>query len=90
MLPTNNFRVILLDIKMPDVDGFTVLAFIKRYFPSVKVIMLTGYADSENALRAKQLGADGFLAKPYDLEDLLTTIACVINSSGLVSTTSVL
>lgn len=74
----NNFDLVLLDIKMPNVDGFEVLKFIKGGKPNTKVIMLTGFADLKNAIESKRLGAEDFVSKPYDLVDLLTTIERVL------------
>ncbi len=73
------FHLVLLDIKMPKVDGFEVLKFMKEKYPHVKVIMLTGFADLKNAIESKKLGAEDFVSKPYDLVDLLTTIERVLS-----------
>ena len=73
------FDLVLLDIKMPGTDGFEVLKFIKKGFPSVRVIMLTGFADLKNAIESKKNGAEDFVSKPYDLVDLLTTIERVLS-----------
>lgn len=74
-----NIDVAILDIEMPKVNGFEVLQYIKHNHPSVKVIMLTGYADLQNAMKAKKLGSDGFVEKPYDLNDVLSTIEHVVS-----------
>jgi CheY-like chemotaxis protein len=80
MLQNNNkFDLILLDIKMPRVDGFEVLKFVKNNTPNIKVIMLTAFADLKNAIESKKLGAEDFISKPYDLVDLLTTIERVLS-----------
>jgi DNA-binding NtrC family response regulator len=81
ILRTQYFDLILLDIKMPKVDGFEVLKFVKENHPTSKVIMLTGFADLKNAIESKKLGAEDFVSKPYDLVDLLTTVERVL--SGL-------
>lgn len=73
------FDLVLLDIKMPKVDGFEVLKFIKKSYPSIRVIMLTGFADLKNAIESKKHGAEDFVSKPYDLVDLLTTIERVLS-----------
>ena len=73
------FDLVLLDIKMPRVDGFEVLKFIKQTTPQIKVIMLTAFADLKNAIESKKLGAEDFISKPYDLVDLLTTIERVLS-----------
>ncbi len=75
----NKYDLILLDIKMGNVDGFEVLKFVKKGFPAVKVIMLTGFADLKNAIESKKHGAEDFVSKPYDLVDLLTTIERVLS-----------
>lgn len=80
ILGTQVFDLILLDIKMPKVDGFEVLKFVKQTQPKTKVIMLTGFADLKNAIESKKLGAEDFVSKPYDLVDLLTTVERVLGS----------
>lgn len=73
------FELVLLDIKMPNVNGFEVLKYIKQNHPNLKVIMLTGFADLKNAIESKKLGAEDFVSKPYDLVDLITTIERVLS-----------
>jgi DNA-binding NtrC family response regulator len=73
------FDLVLLDIKMPRLNGFEVLKFIKENHQTSKVVMLTGFADLKNAIESKKLGADDFVSKPYDLVDLLTTIERVLS-----------
>ena len=79
VIQNKKFDLVLLDIKMPKVDGFEVLKFIKKNFPTMKVIMLTGFADLKNAIESKKHGAEDFVSKPYDLVDLLTTIERVLS-----------
>lgn len=73
------FDLVLLDIKMPRMNGFEVLKHIKQNHEQTKVVMLTGFADLKNAIESKKLGADDFVSKPYDLVDLLTTIERVLS-----------
>ena len=80
MLQKLEFDLILLDIKMPNVDGFEVLKFVKEHAPKTKVVMLTGFADLKNAIESKKLGAEDFVSKPYDLVDLLTTVERVLTT----------
>ena len=79
IVQNKQFDLVLLDIKMPKVDGFEVLKFIKKSYPQMKVIMLTAFADLKNAIESKKLGAEDFISKPYDLVDLLTTIERVLS-----------
>ena len=78
-LQKESFDLILLDIKMPRMNGFEVLKFVKEKYPKTKVVMLTGFADLKNAIESKKLGAEDFVSKPYDLVDLLTTIERVLS-----------
>lgn len=81
ILGGQDFDLILLDIKMPNVDGFEVLKFVKEKQPKTKVVMLTGFADLKNAIESKKLGAEDFVSKPYDLVDLLTTVERVLTTA---------
>lgn len=62
--------VIILDVKMPGMDGIEALQEIKKRFPLVEVIMLTGHGTMESAVQGMKLGAFDFLFKPADFEEL--------------------
>lgn len=66
----SNFDVILLDIKMPSMDGIECLKRIKEIRPMTEVIMLTGFGSIENAIASMKLGAYDFLTKPCKLDEL--------------------
>jgi two-component system, NtrC family, response regulator AtoC len=68
------FHVVLLDVKMPKVDGIEVLKFIKNNYPGVEVIMLTGASDVKTAVECMRLGAYDFITKPTTADELLATI----------------
>jgi DNA-binding response OmpR family regulator len=74
------YDLILLDLKMPHVDGFEILKELRSKNYPGKIIVMTAFADVENAVMAKKLGADDFLPKPYDLDELLVTIQKVLHS----------
>lgn len=63
--------VAVLDVKMPGMDGITVLKEIKKINPSIEVLMLTGHANVEVALEGMELGAFDYLMKPVDFDELL-------------------
>ena len=69
-----NLEAIVLDIKMPGMDGIAALKEIKRLVPLVEVIMLTGHATIESAIEAMKLGASDFLMKPCDIEELILKV----------------
>ena len=61
---------VLLDIKMPGMDGLEVLRHIRNDYPDISVIILSGHADMESAAKGLELGAFFYLLKPVNLEDL--------------------
>jgi DNA-binding NtrC family response regulator len=63
--------VVVLDVKMPDMDGIETLKEIKKVRPRVEVIMLTGHASIEVAMQGMELGAFDYLMKPMDIDELL-------------------
>jgi DNA-binding NtrC family response regulator len=70
----NPVDVAVLDVKMPGMDGITVLREIKKINPSIEVIMLTGHANVEVALEGMELGAFDYLMKPVDIDELMYKI----------------
>ena len=74
-LETNRIDVVILDIKMPGMDGIQALREIKHRFPLVEVILLTGHGSTETAIEGMKLGAFDYLLKPADFEDLQEILA---------------
>jgi len=66
--------VVVLDLKMPGMDGMKVLTEIKNNHPLIEVIMLTGHADVNFAMEGMQRGAFDYLTKPIEIEGLLHKI----------------
>jgi len=64
------YDVIILDLKMPEMDGIEVLAALKEKNPELQVILLTGHATVQKGIEAMKLGAMDFLEKPFDIKDL--------------------
>ena len=60
-----NFDIVLLDLKLPDINGLKVLDKIKSIKNDISVIMMTGYGSIETAVQAMQNGADNYLLKPF-------------------------
>jgi len=71
-------ELMLLDLKMPEKDGFEVLRELKAKEVHFKVIVLTAYADVVSAMEAARMGATDFISKPYDFDELIITIRKVL------------
>jgi len=69
-----NLEVIVLDIVMPGMNGLETLKEIKKVFPLIEVIMLTGNATIETAIEGMKLGAFDFLIKPCDIKELVNKV----------------
>ncbi len=73
-LGENDYRLMLLDIKMPGMDGVEVLEKAKDRFPDICVVMMTAYATVETAVEAMKIGALDYLIKPFDPDVLIPKI----------------
>ncbi len=94
LLEEEHFDLVLLDIRMPDMDGITVLKQIQTKYPETDVIMITGYPTIDTAVGCTKLGALDYLVKPFRLDDLEAALeksshkqpidqTTVISSNGL-------
>ena len=66
--------VVVLDLKMPGIDGMEVLRRIRKAYPNVQVIMLTGHGSDKDEKEARKLGAFEYLQKPVEIETLMKKI----------------
>jgi DNA-binding NtrC family response regulator len=69
-----NIHVVILDVKMPGMDGIETLRAIKGRYPLVEVVMLTGHATVESAIEGMRMGALDYLMKPCDMEILMAKV----------------
>ena len=80
MILGGNYDIVLLDIKMPRMDGLTVLQELKKANKNPYVIMLTGVNEVAIAEECVKMGAKDFVSKPYDPEELLHVVIKVLGS----------
>ncbi|HEX2865949.1 MAG TPA: sigma-54 dependent transcriptional regulator [Ignavibacteriales bacterium] len=83
-LTSGHFDVALLDIQMPDMNGFEVLNKLKELNLDINVIVISAFSSLENAVKATKLGAFDFLEKPIDREKLLLSIRNALSQVKLV------
>lgn len=74
LMAGQDFDVVVLDVKMPGMDGIETLREMKKRKPLVEVIMLTGHASVESGIQGMQLGAFDYVMKPVALDELLEKI----------------
>lgn len=74
MLSAQPVHVVIMDVKMPGMGGVAALAHMRKGWPRIPVILLSGHADMQTAVTAMEYGAFGYLMKPVDFEDLLFKI----------------
>ncbi len=75
--------LLLLDLKMPKLDGMEVLRKVKIHFPDLIVIILTAHGTTSNAVEAMKAGAFDYLMKPFDIDELLLTVAKALEVENL-------
>lgn len=83
MALSRDVSMVILDVRLPGIDGFEVLRRIKEAKPSLQVVVVTAFDDMQTAIEAIKLGAADHLGKPLDLEQLDKTIAKVFESHSL-------
>lgn len=71
---TKFYNLALIDIRLPDMDGVKLLTSMKETVPKMVKIILTGYPSLQNAIEAVNRGADGYVVKPFDMDNVLNTI----------------
>ena len=66
--------IVLTDINMPEMDGLQLLAYVKKHQPWLPIVLMTAYGDVGQAVKAMQLGANDYLMKPFEVQELLTVL----------------
>lgn len=83
-LQENSFSYIVLDLKLGDESGLRLLPVIRESSPESKVVLLTGYSSITTAVEAMKLGANNYLCKPANADEILAAFGNVIGNPGLI------
>lgn len=78
------YDALFVDIKMPGMDGFTLIERVKKHFPATLIVVITAYGTVEHAVQALRLGANDFLVKPFDPEALGLLVAKLMEHKRLL------
>ena len=84
LIETNQLDLVLLDVMMPRMDGFTVCHRV-REFSSVPIIIITARGQDQDKVRGLDLGADDYLTKPFSVDELLARVRAVLRRSQFTS-----
>lgn len=79
-----NYEVILLDMKLPDLDGMEILRRLRKEKPGEGIIVMTGYSTVKNAVDAMKLGAFDYLAKPFSDDELVLSVERAADKRRLI------
>lgn len=84
VLTRNDPEIVILDVKLPDVNGISLIDTIKIKNPTIGVIMITGYHDPNLIVEAMKKGASDFLIKPFEFDKLILVMMRVVRERGLL------
>jgi len=81
----NEFDICVLDIMMPGMDGFTLAKKIKNVNPDVPFLFLTAKSQKEDKIKGLKLGADDYICKPFEVDELILRVKNILNRTGKIN-----
>jgi two-component system response regulator PilR (NtrC family) len=85
ILQNESVQVVISDVRMPDMDGIQLLRAVRRLSSNIGIIMMTAFATIETAREAFKLGADDFIQKPFDIEELQLIVRKTLEKQALIA-----
>jgi len=83
LLENEVFDAAIIDLRMPGMDGLALLEWIQKQGPAIPVIIISAYGDVKDAVRAMKLGAEDYLVKPFDAEELIIRLKKILQRRWL-------
>ncbi|MDB4649032.1 response regulator transcription factor [Crocinitomicaceae bacterium] len=83
--PKNDFEFMILDVMMPEMDGFSLAKEVRELDKNIPILFLTAKAMSDDKLKGFELGADDYLTKPFSMEELLARMKAILNRTQIKS-----
>ena len=84
VLSKADLEIVILDVKLPDVNGISLIDSIKIKNPTIGIIMITGYHDPNLIVEAMKKGASDFLIKPFEFDKLILVLMRVVRERGFL------
>jgi len=84
LLRREPFDIVITDVKMPGVDGMEVLEKVKKEYPDILVIIITGYSTVQSAVQAMKLGAFDYIPKPFTPDEVLVVVEKALEKKSLI------
>jgi len=84
MLTKSTYDIVLMDLKMPGIDGIEATRLIKKVYPQIKVVVLTNYDDAEYVLESIKAGSDGYVLKDVNKGDLIRIVRTVTHNQSFI------
>src|SRR4030095_1149267 len=85
LLQSEPADVVISDVRMPDMDGIEMLSSVRESQPDLGVVLMTAFASVETAREAFKLGADDFIQKPFDVEELKLIVKKTLEKQALIN-----
>lgn len=83
VVESKKYDLILLDVMIPEVDGFSVLEYVKQL--GIPVIFITALSDIDNKVKGLKLGAEDYITKPFDIQELLARVEVVLRRTNKIT-----
>lgn len=81
---SDSFDIVILDVMMPHIDGYTVAKEIRKVNATIPIVFLTAMSMKENVLEGLRSGADDYIAKPFSLDELLLRLEAILRRTGKI------